>query len=108
RTVIREVLRQLESEGLVTMVPHRGPVITELTASDAEALYEVRCALEGLAGALFAERATPEQRQRMGAVVDRFSRTYREADLRQRLAMKDEFYDILIAGAGNPIVESTL
>lgn len=108
RTVIREVLRQLESEGLVTMVPHRGPVITELTASDAEALYEVRCALEGLAGALFAERATPEQRQRMGEVVDRFSRTCREADLRQRLAMKDEFYDILIAGAGNPIVESTL
>lgn len=108
RTVIREVLRQLESEGLVTMVPNRGPVITELTPSDVEALYEVRCALEGLAGALFAERATAGQCKQLGAVVDRFSRTHHEADLSERLVMKDEFYDILTAGAGNPIIESTL
>jgi len=108
RTVIREVLRQLESEGLVTMVPNRGPVVTELTASDAKALYEVRCALEGLAGALFAERATPEQREQMGELVRRFSRTYGKADLSERLAMKDEFYDVLTAGAGNPIIDSTL
>ncbi|MDO0929652.1 GntR family transcriptional regulator [Streptomyces sp. TG1A-8] len=108
RTVTREVLRQLEAEGLVSMVPNRGPVITELTASDAEALYEVRCALEDLAGALFAERATPEQREQVGAVVRRSSRAYQEAGLSGRLAMKDEFYDILTAGAGNPIIDSTL
>lgn len=47
RTVIREVLRQLESEGLVALVPHRGPVVAELTRADAKALYEVRGALEG-------------------------------------------------------------
>ncbi|TDC19295.1 GntR family transcriptional regulator [Actinomadura bangladeshensis] len=108
RTVIREVLRQLESEGLVTMLPNRGPVVTELTAFDARALFEVRGALEGLAGALFAERATAEQRERMGRVVQRFARTHREADLADRLAMKDEFYDILIAGSVNPVIDSTL
>ncbi|MGX1773819.1 GntR family transcriptional regulator [Nocardia brasiliensis] len=108
RTVVREVLRQLESEGLVTMLPNRGPVVTELTAFDAKALYEVRGALEGLAGALFAERATPQQRERMGQVVAEFSRAYEGADLARRLAMKDEFYDVLIAGAVNPIIDSTL
>ncbi|MGI6872177.1 GntR family transcriptional regulator [Amycolatopsis sp. 3B14] len=108
RTVIREVLRQLESEGLVTTVPNRGPVVTELTAFDAKALFEVRGALEGLAGALFAERATAEQREQLGKVVRRFARTYRKADLAERLAMKDEFYDVLIAGAVNPVIESTL
>ncbi|GAA0900399.1 IclR family transcriptional regulator domain-containing protein [Pseudonocardia zijingensis] len=108
RTVIREVLRQLESEGLVTIVPNRGPVITELTAFDAKALFEVRGALEGLAGALFAERATAAQREQMGQLIQRLTRTYATVDLPERLAMKDEFYDILIAGAVNPVIESTL
>jgi DNA-binding GntR family transcriptional regulator len=108
RTVVREVLRQLESEGLVTMLPNRGPAITELTPFDARALFEARGALEGLAGALFAERATAEQRERMGEVVRRFSRNFRTADLAERLAMKDEFYDVLIAGSVNPVIDSAL
>jgi DNA-binding GntR family transcriptional regulator len=108
RTVVREVLRQLDSEGLVTTVPNRGPVVTELTTGDAEALFEVRGALEGLAGALFAERATTEQRELMGKVVRRYARTHRKADLAERLEMKDEFYDVLIDGAANPIIASTL
>ncbi len=62
RTVVREALRQLESEGLVTTVPQRGPVVAVLTAADAEALYEVRAVLEGLAGRAFAQRATPAER----------------------------------------------
>ncbi|MFD2473630.1 GntR family transcriptional regulator [Amycolatopsis silviterrae] len=108
RTVVREVLRQLESEGLVTTVPNRGPVVTELTSRDAEALYEVREALEGLAGALFAERATAERREQMGKVVRRYARSHRKAGLAERLEMKDEFYDALISGAANPIIDSTL
>ncbi|GAA1269619.1 GntR family transcriptional regulator [Streptomyces javensis] len=108
RTVIREVLRQLESEGLVTTVPNRGPVVTELTPFDVKALFEVRCALEGLAGALFAERATAEQREDLGEVLQRMSHAYPDADLAERLAMKDEFYSVLIAGAVNPVIDSTL
>ncbi|BCL33332.1 GntR family transcriptional regulator [Streptomyces aurantiacus] len=68
RTVVRAVLRQLESEGPVTTVPNHGPVVTELTVLDAKALLEVRSALEGLAGALFAERATAGQREQLGGV----------------------------------------
>jgi DNA-binding GntR family transcriptional regulator len=63
RTVVREALRQLESEGLVTTVPQRGPVVAVLSAADAASLYEVRALLEALAGRAFAERATPRQRE---------------------------------------------
>jgi DNA-binding GntR family transcriptional regulator len=108
RTVIREVLRQLESEGLVTIVPNRGPIVIELTLFDAKALFEVRTALEGLAGALFAERATPEQRARLSGAMRRISRSYRKSDLAERLAMKDEFYDVLVEGAVNPVIDATL
>ncbi|MDQ0771704.1 DNA-binding GntR family transcriptional regulator [Streptomyces aurantiacus] len=50
----------------MTTVPNRGPVVTELTVLDAKALLEVRSALEGLAGALFAERATAGRREQLG------------------------------------------
>lgn len=61
RTVVREALRQLEAEGLVRIVANRGPVVATLSPQEAASLYEVRGALEALAGSLFAQRATDEQ-----------------------------------------------
>ena len=43
RTVIREALRQLESEGLVETVPNKGPVVRALSRAEAVDLY--RCPL---------------------------------------------------------------
>ena len=54
RTVIREALRQLESESLISVLPNKGPIVTVLTSKDIAAIYEVRRCLEGLAGELFA------------------------------------------------------
>src|ERR1700755_2005074 len=61
RTVIREALRQLESELLIQVKANLGPVVTVLTESEIKAIYVVRAALEGLAGKLFALHASPAQ-----------------------------------------------
>ena len=53
RTVIREALRQLESEGLVAIVPNKGPIVRTLTLEEARDLYAIRAVLEGLAARLF-------------------------------------------------------
>ena len=58
--LLREALRHLEAEGLITTVPHRGPVVTEVSPEEARDIYQVRAALEGLAGAQCAIWATPE------------------------------------------------
>jgi DNA-binding GntR family transcriptional regulator len=108
RTVIREVLRQLESEGLVSIVPNHGPVVAELTPADAKALFEVRAALEGLAGALFAQRATAKQRKRLGDALQEVRKSVKREDLAARLAIKDDFYDALIDGADNEVIRTTL
>lgn len=108
RTVIREVLRQLESEGLVSIVPNRGPVVAELTPADAKALFEVRAALEGLAGSLFAQRANPKQRKRLRDALQTVRKSFKDEDLAGRLAIKDEFYDALIDGAENDVIRTTL
>src|SRR6056297_3133463 len=58
RTVLRESLRQLEAEGLISLIPNQGPVVRALTVGEARELYRIREALEGLAARLFANRTT--------------------------------------------------
>jgi DNA-binding GntR family transcriptional regulator len=42
RTVIREALRQLETEGLVATIANKGPVVRELSSAEAKDLYAIR------------------------------------------------------------------
>lgn len=108
RTVIREALRQLESENLVTIVPYKGPTVTTLTTETARALFEVRGALEGLAGELFAQRASATQRKRLIKAYQGLKIALANDDLQRRLAAKDRYYDALIDGAHNDIIGTTL
>ena len=48
-TPVRESLRELESEGLVTIFPHRGAVVTKLSADDLQDIYDIRATLEAMA-----------------------------------------------------------
>ncbi|SJN09664.1 Transcriptional regulator, GntR family [Leucobacter sp. 7(1)] len=108
RTVIREVLRQLESEALVTVRPGHGPMVTVLTPADIEALYEVRQELEGLAAEFFARRATAEQAREMLELVSGMEQRYLHGTLESRGESKNEFYRLLLDGAGNPVLTSQL
>lgn len=108
RTVIREALRQLESESLITMLPNRGPIVTVLSARDIESLYEVRASLEGLAGELFARNATAEQVRQLIEHLALMETTYLAGDLRTRGESKDEFYRILLGGGGNEVLSASL
>jgi len=108
RTVIREALRQLESESLITMLPNRGPIVTVLDKRDIESLYEVRRALEGLAGELFARRASEGEAARMRALIVEMEGSYLHGSVQSREDSKEHFYDLLLEGAGNPVLESNL
>ncbi len=108
RTVIREALRQLESENLVTMIAHRGPVVACLSVDEAQELYELRQAVEGLAGALFAERATPDEAAALIDALDAVRGSNANHDLREQLAAKELFYAALFRGAHNSMIVATL
>jgi GntR family transcriptional regulator, trigonelline degradation regulator len=93
RTSVREALRELAAEGLVTAVPNKGTVVTSVSAEEARQLYEVRSALEALAGTLFVRHASQAQR---AALVKAFQRIERlAAKGAPILAAKDSFYDVL-------------
>jgi DNA-binding GntR family transcriptional regulator len=61
RTPVREALRRLEAEGLLTSEPNRGARVRQLTSDDIADLYELRARLEALAAELAAERADEDE-----------------------------------------------
>src|SRR5207237_2943465 len=60
RIPVREALRALEYEGLVTSLPYRGFTVTELDADDIEEVYDLRILLEGHAVRLAVPLMTDE------------------------------------------------
>jgi len=108
RTSVREALRQLEAEGLVKIVPNKGAVVAEVTIEDAKHIYQVRAALEGLAGRLFALHASDDEVEQLAEAVERLASAYETGDIKQMLRAKSEFYHILLGGGGNPLVRSLL
>lgn len=103
RTSVREALRHLESEHLIETVPHKGPVVVTLTVEDARELYQVRAALEGLAGALFAANATDRQIEDLRNAAQRMSEASLAGQADATLAIVAEFYQVLFEGSGNRV-----
>jgi GntR family transcriptional regulator, trigonelline degradation regulator len=108
RTLVREALRQLEAEGLVTVIPNKGPVVRELTGREARELYEIRAVLEGLAARRFALNADHVAMQRLRSAVAAASNAYAQEKLSQALAFHNEFYDVLFSGSGSETLRSML
>ena len=101
RTLVREAMRQLESEGLVTVEPHRGPFVARISRAQAEGIYAVRQELESLACRLFVENAVEVQRKAIKAALSSLRAISRKQDHQARLAAKNHFYDCLVEGANN-------
>lgn len=108
RTVIREALRQLESEGLVAIIPNKGPVVRELSLAEAKDLYHIRAVLEGLAARLFIENAGEAQVRQLAQALDVVAGAYERGDAQEVLETKNRFYDVLFAGARSETLSSML
>ena len=108
RTSIREALRQLEAEGLVTTIPHRGPIVSTITADEAEQLYDLRALLEGYAGRECARLRDPDIIARLRRQFEIMGTVAGQEDRSDLLAAKTEFYAALMEGCGNTFVERFL
>jgi DNA-binding GntR family transcriptional regulator len=109
RTTIREAIRELSTEGLVTVVPQRGAVVATPSLDDATDLYEVRASLESLVVQRFVERATDDQVSRLVQTVeDLASVTTESTGIREILRAKDNFYAVLIEGARSLALQQLL
>ena len=69
RTPVREAIKRLALERLVTVFPRRGTFASEINITDLAAISDVRVQLEGHAARRAAERLTPAQRDELDALI---------------------------------------
>jgi GntR family transcriptional regulator, trigonelline degradation regulator len=105
RASVREVVRQLETEGLVQIEPRRGPVVAKTTLEEALDIYEFRMVLEREAVKLFIAKASTGDRQLLKERVEAFADAAGRSDLDAMVEAMAGFYQTLFRGTGNHVFE---
>lgn len=101
RTPIREAIRKLELEGLVTMIPRRGAEVAQITIKSLQDVLEVRKALDALAIELACARITEEDIQLLKAACDNFEQMTKTKDSTQIAKADVELHDIIVRASHN-------
>ncbi len=100
RTPIREAIKQLQAENLVTVTPRRGMYVADVKVTDLTQIFEVRVELESLAARLATRRITEEQLAKLKLLADKYQRV----DPNDKEALIDidhDFHSLIIEAADN-------
>lgn len=101
RTPVREAIRMLELEGLVTMAPRKGATVAAISEKGLRDVLEVRRALEELSVVLACERMTWEVFEQLRQANLRFAKEAEGEDVTQIARADEEFHDIIYHSTDN-------
>jgi DNA-binding GntR family transcriptional regulator len=105
RGPVREALGRLAAEGLVTVRPRRGAVVSALSASEFLEAYQVREALETLAARLAVPRFTDEEIERLQALAEEQARHAALGNVEAFFHANAAFHELIVAASGNRTLE---
>ncbi|WP_290877052.1 GntR family transcriptional regulator [Aquabacterium sp.] len=103
RTVVREVLRHLETEGLVNSPPNQGPTVATIDADTTRQVYTVRALLEGHAAAACARLASEQDLTRLAAAIMLIEAAFAQGDHATVLAETTRFYEVMFNAGGEQV-----
>ncbi len=101
RTPIREAIRKLELEGLVTMIPRRGAEVAQITEKSMNDVLEVRRAMDALCVELACDRITPEELEQLKEACDVFEAAVKTRDVKKIAQADVALHDIILRATGN-------
>ncbi len=101
RTVIRETIRFLEAEGLVEILPNRGPVVSTLDWAQAKQIYDVRLLLEGAAAATCAQRHGQNFAPELDRALNYIKTAMGDTEWANLLQATTRFYELIFKEAGH-------
>jgi DNA-binding GntR family transcriptional regulator len=108
RTPIREAIKRLALENLVTVFPRRGTFAAEINITDLAHITDVRQALEGQAAYRAAERLTDAQRDELMQLLDELHQSRGSDDMPALMALDTRVHRFIYQLSGNPFLEETL
>ena len=111
RTPVREALRQLELEGLVTIVPNKGAYVTGITPQDVHDIYKIRSLLQGLCARWATEHITGRQIEELEEIIllSEFHLRKKSAEQAEQVSELDgKFHKVLYEASNSRILEHVL
>ena len=103
RIPIREALRQLEAEGLVTFSPHRGAIVSSLSFAEIEEVFDLRSTIEPDLLRRAMPRLTTYQLDQADDVLDRYAHALQTGDVSKWGELNWQFHSSLYAPAERPL-----
>ncbi len=105
RTPVREALKRLTAEGLVSSDPLRGMVVRDVDAAEIEDIYVIREVLEGLAARLAAERATASDIAKLRLLMELMEESAASQRWEAVVQINVKFHEVLYAASRNERLE---
>ena len=104
RTPIREALKQLQIEGLVTVKPRRGIFVSDIAITDLLQLFEIRVELEALATRLATKRITPDQLAELTQLAEAYTQIDQK-DKRELIELDSKFHFLIAEASRNKFLQ---
>lgn len=104
RTPIREAIRKLEKEGLVTIEPRKGAYASQISVKDMVDILEVRQDMEGLAAYLASYRMTPDQMDALEKIAEAYNTAVEEGNMAEMISNDAAFHNLIVESCNNSIL----
>lgn len=108
RTPVREALRQLELEELVTIIPNKGAFVTGITPKDIQDIYTIRSLIEGLSAKWAAQSANEAQINQLQEVMDLAEFYLARGNFEQLHELDNKFHSLIYEISGSRILKHVL
>ncbi len=108
RMPVREALHRLGVAGLITITPHRGAVVSQLSETEIVEIYHIRAVLDGLAARLATPNLTPDDHQRLNDLLDDMAGAVKTRSLKAVLDVNAKFHRIIWKAARAPRLQELL
>lgn len=108
RTPVREVLRQLELDGLVGSIPNRGVFVIGITQEDIEDIYEIRRRIEGLAALWAADKMTEEEFAELENIYNLMEFYTPKHDVSQVAKLNTQFHEVIFKASHSKYLKNML
>jgi DNA-binding GntR family transcriptional regulator len=103
RSVVRETIRYLEAEGLVEILPNKGPIVAPMDWELAEQVYNIRLLLESDAASACAERADDATKAKLKDALAKLKDAYSNGETGHLFEATTDFYEVIFLASGHAV-----
>ena len=108
RTPVREAIRKLEKEGLVTIEPRRGAYASDISIKDMVDVLEVRQMLEGTAASMAAQKVTEEEKLDFVEANSAYKNAVKKGNIEEIIRYDELFHQLIVSYSGNKTLNQLL